>query len=170
MNEKEDDITHIDEEKYNTLKDKIIKIIEENYLKDFYKEVKKFQIIAAGYNNSEQKDLRVFNKYGWNAYLIPGAENIYSAYTFERNMLPKMLCRFNVIYDDKTDIFKSEIFEGYGYIVIPVNEKDILYNLISQIDIAIGFYHYDEFNNDSLKYIIRHRIDGYYLDVLVKIK
>ena len=164
------DIKMLDEEEYEILNDKIINLLEDLYLKSFHKEVKKFQIIAAGYNASEQKDLRVFNEYDWNVRLIPipDTKNNYSAYVFERHILPKMLCWFNVTHNDETNIFESGKISR-GYIILNINEKDILYNLIRQLDIRFYHYNYNEFGNEFLKYKIRHRIDGYYLDITCKI-
>jgi len=162
-----------DEEEYEILNDKIIKIIEENYLKDFYKEIKKFQIIMVGYNASEQKDLGVFNKYDWNVRLLPihDAKNKYSAYAFERHILPKMLYWFNVTRNDETNIFESGKISK-GYITLVVNEKDTLYNLIKQLDATVHFYNYERFScdNGSLAYYsVGREIDGYHLDISCKI-
>jgi hypothetical protein len=157
---------------YENINDKIIKMIEEKYLKSFRKEVKIFQIIMAGYNASEQKDLRVFNKYDWNVRLLPihDAKNKYSAYAFERHILPKMLYWFNVTHNDETNIFESGKISK-GYITLVVNEKDTLYNLIKQLDATVYFHNYDRFGygNGSLAYSVRREIDGYHLDITCKI-
>lgn len=157
---------------YEKTNEKIIKLIEENYLKDFHKEIKIFQIIMAGYNASEQKDLRVFNKYDWNVRLlpIPDTKNNYSAYTFERHILPKTLCWFIVTHNDETNIFESGKISK-GYITLVINEKDALYNLIKQLDATVHFYNYGRFgyDNGSLAYSIRREIDGYHLDITCKI-
>ena len=161
-------IKMLDEEEYEILNDKIINLLEDLYLKSFRKEVKKFQIIAAGYNASEQKDLHVFNNYGWNVYSIPGTENINTECTFECRMLPKMRCWIRVVKCDETNILESEKISE-GFITITVYDKDIIYKFIKQLDITACFYHYDKFGNDSLKYSIRRQLDGYYLDITCKI-
>jgi hypothetical protein len=161
------------DEEYEILNDKIINTLEDLYLKDFYKEIKKFQIIMVGYNASEQKDLGVFNKYDWNVRLLPihDAKNKYSAYAFERHILPKMLYWFNVTRNDETNIFESGKISK-GYITLVVNEKDTLYNLIKQLDATVHFYNYERFScdNGSLAYYsVGREIDGYHLDISCKI-
>ena len=122
MNEKEDDIFYIDVEKYYGLKDKILKMVEEKYLKSFRKEVKIFQIIAAGYNASEQKDLQVFEKYGWYKYLLRGSRTIVSIYTFGRQITPNMQCWIRMVMkNDETGILESD--NSYNkYITISVSD------------------------------------------------
>jgi len=164
MNEKE--------EKYNSLKDKIIKMVEEKYLKSFRKEVKIFQIIAAGYNASEQKDLQVFEKYGWNKYLLRGSRTIMSLYTFGRQITPNMQCWIRMaMKNDETGILESE--NSYNkYITISVSDDcdGELCNLIKQF-IDETDCDGDIFGNNFLKLSIRHQLDScwYYLDISCKI-
>jgi hypothetical protein len=172
MIDEDNGIKMFDEEEYEILNDKIINLLEDLYLKSFRKEVKIFQIIAAGYNASEQKDLQAFNRYDWNVHLlpIPVTKNDYSAYVFERQVLPKMLCWFIVTHNDETNIFESGRISK-GYITLVINEKDILYNLIKQLDATVHFCNQDRFSNSngSLAYSIRREIDGYHLNITCKI-
>lgn len=170
MNEKEDDIFYIDVEKYYGLKDKILKMVDDKYLKSFRKELKIFQIITVGYNASQQKDLQVFKKYGWNMYLLHGSETLMSVYIFGRQITPNMQCWIRmVIKNDETGILESE--NSYSkYITISVSDDcdGELCNLIKQfIDIIDG----DIFGNNFLKLCIRHQPDScwYHLDITCKI-
>lgn len=169
MNEKEDDIFHIDVEKYYGLKDKILKMVDDKYLKSFRKELKIFQIITVGYNASQQKDLQVFKKYGWNVHLLCDTENIMSVCTFERQILPNMKCWIRIAKNDETGVLKSEKLHN-EYITISVSDEhdDELCNLIKQfIDMIDG----DIFGNNFLKLCIRHQPDSrwYHLDIICKI-
>ena len=155
---------------YEKINDKIIKIIEENYLKDFHKEIKKFQIIMAGYNASEQKDLQVFKKYGWNMHLLRGSENIMSVCTFERLIMPNMKCWIRMVKNDETGVLEPEKIWNSGCITISVSDEndDELCNLIKQF---INMIDGDIFGNNFLKLSIRHQPDScwYYLDMTCKI-
>lgn len=144
-------------EEYKKINEKIIKLIEENYLKDFFKEMKKFQIIMTGYNASKYKSLQVFKKYGWKLFVLSSAPH---AMTFMlKNEAPsKVGIETYLLKDKKTGIVKSTGRDVY--IIIKINETDELFEQIKSLERFINFITWNSFENNPLRYYFSHNEDG----------
>jgi hypothetical protein len=152
-----------EKEEYEILKNKIIKLIEEKYLKSFYKEVKKFQIVMAGYNASEQKDLQVFEEYGWklsSPIIGCGWMNC----LFKYKISSKCGIYINLAKNLKTGILESDPNMTWGaYMKIYVEQTDEIFRFINLIE-KLG--RYDSIfclENGSLKIVINCMIDVEYM-------
>jgi hypothetical protein len=146
---------------YNTLNNKIVELIKEKYLKSFCKEVKKFQIIMAGYNASKYKSLQVFKKYGWNVHFIPIREKegigrimfVYDDTALKASFL------FYMKKDLKTGILSEISSNPKGYVEVCTDEMEIV-KLIKRLEKSIPDNQYltmMQFGNDKLKYTVCHQ-------------
>ena len=155
---------------YEKINGKIIKIIEENYLKDFHKEIKIFQIIMAGYNACPNKDLKVFEEYGWEMSQMIGVD--IRSCLFKKEISSKVSIELLLVKNDmKNGILVTGKLSGgceRGYIIIKVDETDALFEQIKSLDKLVYFDTYNKFGNEILKYEIISRNEhgnGYTLRV-----
>lgn len=154
---------------YEKINGKIIKIIEENYLKDFHKEIKIFQIIMVGYNACPNKDLKVFEEYGWEMSPMIGAD--LSSYLFKKEISSKVSIELILVKNNMNGILVTgKLSEGCkrGYITIKVDKTDELFEQIKSLNNIVYFDTYNRFGNEALKYEIISRDEdgnGYILKV-----
>lgn len=150
-----------EKEEYEISNNKIMKAIEERYMKDFRKEVKKFQIVMAGYNASKYKSLQVFKEYGWKLFSpIIGSE--WMDCLFKYKISSKCGIYINLAKNLKTGILKSDPNTMWTkYMKIYVDKTDKLFSLIEREtkDKCLVVY---EFYIDSLKIVINRAEDGEY--------
>lgn len=150
-----------EKEEYEITNNKIIKAIEERYMKVFRKEVKKFQIVLVGYNASKYKSLQVFKKYGWKLFSpIIGSE--WMNCLFKYKISSKCGICINLAKNLKTGILKSDPNMTWTeYMEIYVDRTDEIFSLIEQgmKRIYLGLH---TFGNDSLKIIVNRTEDGEY--------
>ena len=147
---------------YENINDKIIKIIEENYLKDFHKEIKKFQIIMAGYNACSNKDLKVFKEYGWDMTPMFGVD--FTSYVFKKELSSKFSIELILVKNNTTDVLATGKLSGgckRGYITIKVDKTDELFEQIKSLDKLVYFDTRNRFGNEILNYdIVERNEDG----------
>ena len=156
---------------YENINGKIIKTIEENYLKDFNKEIKKFRIIMVGYNACPNKDLKAIEEYGWEMFPMNGVDLI--SYLFKKEISSKVSIELLLV---KNDMKNGILVTGKllsergkrGYIKIKVDETDELFEQIKSLDKVVCFDTYNKFGNEILNYEIISRNEhgnGYTLRV-----
>lgn len=148
---------------YEKINGEIIKIIEENYLKDFHKEVKKFQIIMVGYNASEHKTFQAFKEYGgWEMSPMFGVE--FTSYVFKKEISSKVSVELILVKNNTNDVLTTgRLSNGCkrGYITIKVDKTDELFEQIKSLDKVVYFDTYNKFGNEILNYeIISRDEDG----------
>lgn len=156
-------MTEKEEEEYKILKNKIIKSIEEKYLKSFHKEVKKFQIVMVGYNASKYKSLQVFKKYGWKLF-SPIIGSVWMNCLFKYKMSSKCGIYINLAKNLKTGILESDPNMAWtNYMKIYVEQTDEIFKLINQIEKLECHNSIFCFVNDTQKIVIDPTIDGEYV-------
>ena len=149
---------------YENINDKIIKIIEENYLKDFHKEIKIFQIIMAGYNACPNKDLKVFEEYGWEMSPMAGVD--LRSYLFKKEISSKVSIELMLVKNNMKNgilVTGKLLSEGCkrGYITIKVDKTDELFEQIKSLDKLVYFDTRNRFGNEILNYdIVERNEDG----------
>lgn len=151
-----------EKEECDRLNNKIIKAIEENYMKDFHKEIKKFQIIMTGYNASKYKSLQVFKKYGWKLF-HPLMDVERMTCLFEYKISSKCCIYIKLAKNLKTGILESNPNMTWtNYMQIYVDKTDVLFSLIEQEmkHVHLGL---SKFGDDSLKIVINRMEDGGYI-------
>ena len=149
---------------FETINNKIVTLIKENYMKNFHKAVKKFEIIMAGYNASEQKDLHVFEEHG--CELVRGIEDDEWLYYFaiirptpKMNIgfyLRKRLCDNILEYD-------PEFYFSKVSINILVDKTDEIFEIIKQLEKVVPFSSIAPFAYKSIEYTVSYKEDGYVL-------
>ena len=151
------------EEEYKILKNKIIKSIEEKYLKSFHKEVKKFQIVMVGYNASKYKSLQVFKKYGWKLF-SPIIGRWWMNCLFKYTISSKCNIYINLDKNLKTGILELNPNMTWNiYMKIYVEQTDEIFRLINRIDKLECHNSIFGWENGSLKIVIDRTIDGEYI-------
>lgn len=149
---------------YETINNKIVIEIKENYLKTFHKAMKKFEIIMTGYNASQQKDLHVFEEYG--CELVRGIKDDDWLYYFAiiRPTL-KMNIGINLRKRLRDNIleYDPEFYFSKVYINILVDKTDEIFELIKQLEKVVPFSSIAPFAYKSIEYTVFYKEDGYVL-------
>lgn len=155
---------------YEKINDKTIKIIEDNYLKDFHKEIKIFQIVMAGYNANERKTFQMFNEYGWEISPMIGAD--IRSYLFKKEISSKVSIELTLVKNNMKNgiLVTGKLSKGCkrGYITIKVDKTDELFEQIKSLEKVVYFDTYNRFGNEVLDYEIISRDEdgnGYTLKV-----
>jgi len=154
-----------EKEEYKILKNKLIKSIEDNYLKDFHKEIKIFQIIMVGYNASKYKSLQVFKKYGWKLF-SPIIGRWRMNCLFKYKISSKCNIYINLDKNLKTGILESNPNMVWAkYMKIHVEQTDEIFRLVDQINKLECYNPFLVFRlgNVSQKIIVEPTIDGEYI-------
>lgn len=152
-----------DAETYDRIKNEMFKTIEESYLKDFHKEMKKFQIITIGYNVSKHKSLQVFKEYGWKLSPVLGRD--WMNCLFRKEISSKCVIHIALAKNMKTGILTldSIMMSKTCDVNIHVGKSDKLFELIKQLENYYEYNWYYAFANESIKCNVFHEGYGYKL-------
>lgn len=152
---------------YEKINDEIINMLEEKYLKDVHKEMKKFQIVMTGYNASKYKSLQVFKKYGWK--LTPLLGSVWMTCSFVKKISSKIVVSYILRKNMKTGILTSSLLakESLVYISIKIDKTDEIFEYIKSLGRLVRFDIPNTFGNYSLRYRVSVIYNGNEVEYLI---
>lgn len=151
---------------YGALTNEIAKIIKEDYLKQYLKISKIFQIITVGYNASRYKTLQVFTQHGWKlqagGYIDYDDGNMYFMFDYYEPTT-KMSVAFYMLKKLKTGTLSDDGAAEKGTIYIYIDKTDKLFELVKEAVTVNNYYSFSYKGDEKIFYNIITKNDGSYM-------
>lgn len=150
---------------YGALTNEIAKIIKEDYLKQYLKISKTFQIITVGYNASKYKTLQAFTQHGWKLHTgLIDYDNGNMDFMFEYyEPTIKMSVAFYMLKNLKTGTLSDDGAAEKGTIYIYVDKTDKLFDLVKESVTINNYYSFSYKGDEKIFYNIITKNDGGYM-------
>lgn len=147
---------------FDTINDKIVSEIKENYMKTFHKTIKKFEIIMAGYNASQQKKLHIFEEHGCE-FVRGFKDGDWLHYFAIIRPIPKMNIGFYLRKHLCDNILEYDpMFPKMGIDAL-VDKTDEIFELIKQLEKVVPFSSISPIAYRTIDYRVSYKEDGYVL-------
>jgi len=149
---------------YGEANNEIVKIIKEDYMKQYFKVSKIFQILVTGYNASKHKTLQVFKEHGWELYSepLPGDEIMSFLFVYREPVI-KMNVTFYVDKNLKTGVLCEDSESKTGYIDITIDKSNKLFEYVKQLVAVTNLESFSYMEHEKIIYTIITKDDGGYI-------